>query len=423
MKSNPSNLHFIRLSTDSKLTTGSIYTTFVWTKFAIRIKTVDIHVLTLGVKYIIFNAMSISDFFKSLNNSLNKGKKKQPQTTTATEAEIKQEAKAPETPKIKEERFILCIDGGGMRGVIPVIYLQKLEEELQKQGSKDSLDSYFDLIAGTSTGGLIALSLTCPSSFGYKLCDNAPQVKLEELLEQYETIGPTIFPASTFTYLRKLASTKYPETGIENLLKDWFADSLMGQATVPTLIMSYDLFEGQPVEIKSYEERSFLVRDAARATSAAPTYFSPLIKDGRILVDGGVVANNPALYAYLEAKKLYPNCEKFHILSLSTGGKSHTMTEDETKGLLSWVEQVSPMYSTAQKCTADLVLRSMPDVNYLRIDNPLELAIKMDDTSPSAINSMEEFAKRVTESREEEFKEFAALLTKRATASTTPKHQ
>ncbi len=297
-----------------------------------------------------------------------------------------------------------------MRGVIPVTYLQKLEDELTAQGGENSLDSYFDLIAGTSTGGLIALALTCPSSFGYKVCKNAPQIDLADVLEQYRTMGSTIFPSSTFTYFRKIASTKYPETGIESLLKEWFADSLMGQATVPTLIMSYDLFKGTPVEIRSYEERSFLVREAGRATSAAPTYFPPLIKDEEILVDGAVAANNPALYAYVEAKKLYPNCKKFNILSLSTGGKNHTMTVDETKGLLSWVEQVNPMYSAAQKHTVDIVLRSLPDVNYIRIDDPLELAIKMDDASPSAIKSMEEFANIVTQRHEKEFKDFASAL-------------
>lgn len=344
--------------------------------------------------------MSILDFFKSLR----KGKQNTEQTPTE---------QAPETENIKpkdEERFILCIDGGGMRGVIPVTYLQKLEEELTAQGGENSLDSYFDLIAGTSTGGLIALALTCPSSFGYKVCKNAPQIDLADVLEQYRTMGSTIFPSSTFTYFRKIASTKYPETGIESLLKEWFADSLMGQATVPTLIMSYDLFKGTPVEIRSYEERSFLVREAGRATSAAPTYFPPLIKDEEILVDGAVAANNPALYAYVEAKKLYPNCKKFNILSLSTGGKNHTMTVDETKGLLSWVEQVNPMYSAAQKHTVDIVLRSLPDVNYIRIDDPLELAIKMDDASPSAIKSMEEFANMVAQRHEKEFKDFASAL-------------
>ncbi len=344
--------------------------------------------------------MSILDFFRRFGK---KGTEK-----ALPEPEIKQQVL--ETEEIQpEERFILCIDGGGMRGIIPVIYLKKLEKEIQNSTGGNSLDSYFDLIAGTSTGGLITLALTCPSSFGYKICNNAPQVDLDDLLDLYKTMGKEIFPSASksTTVFRYFTSTKYPETGIETLLEKWFEDSLMGQATVPTLVMSYDLFCGEPVAIRSYQERSFLVRDAGRATSAAPTYFTPLVKDGQLLVDGGVVANNPAIYAYIEAKKLYPNCKKFNILSLSTGGKNHTMTFDETNGLLNWKDQVSPMYSTAQKCTTDIVLENMKDVNYVRIDDPLEFDIKMDDTNPVDIKKMEEFAIEVATLHENKFKEFA----------------
>lgn len=310
----------------------------------------------------------------------------------------------------QEERFILCIDGGGMRGVIPMVLLRRLEQEIRRCGGDDSFDSYFDYIAGTSTGGLISLALTCPTSFGYRICRNAPQVELDDIFEQYMSMGRTIFPTSTFTGLRKIASTKYPETGIESMLDQWFGDSRLGEATVPTLIMSYDLFAGAPVILKSYEDRSFLVKDAGRATSAAPTYFPPLIRNGEILVDGGVVANNPAIYAYIEAKRLYPNCKRFHVISLSTSGKNHTMSLEDTYGLLSWVDQVNPMFSTAQKRTVDYVLGNMPDVDYIRLDDPFEAGIKMDDTNPDSINAMVAFAEDVAQRHADEILEIATML-------------
>lgn len=309
-----------------------------------------------------------------------------------------------------EERYILCIDGGGMRGIIPMVLLKKLEEEIRRCGGTASLDSYFDFIAGTSTGGLISLALTCPTSFGYKICSNAPQVNLDDILEQYKTMGKTIFPISTFTGLRKIASTKYPELGIETMLQEWFEDSTLGQATVPTLVMSYDLFEGKAVILTSFGNSSFLVKDAGRATSAAPTYFPPLIRNGEILVDGGVIANNPAIYAYIEAKRLYPNCKRFHVISFSTAGKSHTMSLEDTYGLLSWVDQVNPMYSTAQKRTVDYVLENMPDVDYIRIDEPLDYAIKMDDTSLESIKTMVDFATNVAKAYEDTILDIATRL-------------
>lgn len=357
--------------------------------------------------------MSIRDLFDIIHTKLHTRRNtptdttSQPVKTDVPESTASQEAPKPQKP---EERFILCIDGGGMRGVIPMVLLQRLEDEIRRCGGEDSLDSYFDYIAGTSTGGLISLALTCPTVFGYKVCKNAPQVLLEDILEQYMSMGKTIFPTSTFTGLRKIASTKYPETGIESMLDEWFEDSKLGEATVPTLIMSYDLFSGAPVMIKSYEDRSFLVKDAGRATSAAPTYFPPLIRNGEILVDGGVVANNPSIYAYIEAKKLYPNCSKFHILSLSTGGKIHTMSLEDTYGLLSWVDQVNPMFSTAQKRTTDYVLQNMQDVDYIRIDDPLELGIKMDDTNPDSVKSMVEFANTVADKHADEILNIASML-------------
>lgn len=83
------------------------------------------------------------------------------------------------------------------------------------------------------------------------------------------------------------------------------------------------------------------------------------------------------------------------------------MTFDETNGLLNWKDQVSPMYSTAQKCTTDIVLQNMEDVDYIRIDEPLDLDIKMDDTNPINMKKMEEFAKDIAMQHEDLFKEFA----------------
>lgn len=332
--------------------------------------------------------------------------------TPNTQTHVPESALQQETPQPQreEERFVLCIDGGGMRGIIPMVLLQKLEEEIRRCGGEDSLDSYFDYVAGTSTGGLISLALTCPTSFGYKICKNAPQVLLEDIQEQYTSMGKAIFPTSSFTGLRKIASTKYPESGIETMLDEWFGDSRLGEATVPTLIMSYDLFSGSPVMFKSYENRTFPVKDAGRATSAAPTYFPPLIRNGQILVDGGVIANNPSIYAYIEAKKLYPKCSKFHVISLSTAGKNHTMSLEDTYGLLSWVDQVNPMFSTAQKRMTDYVLGNMPNVDYIRIDDPLELGIKMDDTNPNSIKAMTDFAESVAKDHADEILAIASML-------------
>lgn len=357
------------------------------------------HILTLGDKYIILTDMSISSFFRKL---FGKSVAENIETTTPE----------PE-PRKPEERFILCIDGGGMRGIIPVVLLQNLERAIRANGGKADLASYFDLVSGTSTGGLISLALTCESTILHKsLEDGSNQINLTALLDNYMTMGDKIFQANTSIFgLRQIVSDKYTSEGIRSLSQRWFGTAIIGSAKVPTLIMAYDLANGQPQMIRSYaDERDYPVWVAARATSAAPTFFSPCEYAGKLLVDGGVVANNPAIYAYFEARKLYPQCTRFHILSFSTGGSYHTMDKDSTKGLMNWADQISPMFDTAQKRTAEYVLQNLPDVDYVRIDNPLSRPVKMDETNPSTLRFIKHEAENNALMYDNTLDSFAKLL-------------
>ncbi len=321
--------------------------------------------------------MSIAEFFRNL---FKKKEVEQPASLPQPEPVAEPEPKRP------EERFVLCIDGGGMRGIIPVVLLQALERSLRRNGGADDLAKYFDLISGTSTGGLISLALACDSAMPH-LSNN--QIDLDELLDTYMTMGDEIFQPKSLFSLAAIVSDRYSSSSIQNLCQRWFGARPLSDSKVPTLIMSYDLSEGRPFMMRSYaDEANYPAWVAARATSAAPTCFSPLEYDGKLLVDGGVIANNPSIYAYLEAKRLYPDCSIFHILSISTSGSYHTMSRESAKGLLNWAEHVSPMYSTAQKRTTDFVLENMKDVEYIRIDDTLPRAVKMDEIEPSALMMM-----------------------------------
>lgn len=302
----------------------------------------------------------------------------------------------------QEERFILCIDGGGMRGVIPIAILKALEDKIKAKGFDKPLASYFDLIAGTSTGGLISLVLSY-----------TPEVTLDSLSNTYMTSGSTIFPEDDFPFsrLRKLFVEKYPVNGIEEVLSQWFRDKKMDEAKVPTMVVSYDLSIGEETLIRSWKNTDFYVREAGRATSAAPTFFAPMEKGSSILADGGVIANNPSVYAYYEAKKLYPNCKKFHILSVSTAGKSHKMQGSQASGLLSWAEDIVPMYSTAQKRLIDYVMYNNKEVSYIRIDGQMGKNIKMDDISEQALLQMKEYGESLAKDYDQVLEYFANCLT------------
>ena len=344
--------------------------------------------------------MSISEFFRKLFRR------------PAPEPEVQSLPEPEPEPKRPEERYILCIDGGGMRGIIPVVYLQHLEAKIRKNGGTDDIARYFDFISGTSTGGLITLALTCESSLPHIDYNGSMQVDLDNLLQTYMTMGSEIFQAQTSLFgLRHMVADKYNSNNIQNLCQRWFGVTTMDRAKVPTLIMAYDLSEGMPDLIRSYsDEGTYPAWIAARATSAAPTYFSPCEYAGKLLVDGGVVANNPATYAYFQAKKLYPECEKFHILSFSTGGTHHTMEKEATKGLMNWADQVSPMYSTAQKRTTDYVLENLHDVEYVRMDEELSAPVKMDETNLAVLRMMRSEAESNALLYEAELDEFAKRL-------------
>ena len=236
-----------------------------------------------------------------------------------------------ELKRLGEDRYILCLDGGGMRGVIPATILSRIEELLRSLGDDRPLYSHFDLISGTSTGGLIALALTAPNREGSLLSieqkplpskhvepkgrtkgrlglpiDPGPNIK--RIVDIYLKYGRIIFPRSQSLFqlnmINQLFTQKYDDLSFNQLLYDIFDDIKIGESLTPTMVVTYDYGNDRPYIVSSYGTGHIPVRVAARATAAAPTYFSPTSildqESGKSisLIDGGVVANNPVLNAY-----------------------------------------------------------------------------------------------------------------------------
>ena len=236
---------------------------------------------------------------------------------------------------------VLSIDGGGIRGIIPAMILNKIEEETEKP-----IHELFDLIAGTSTGGIIALALTMPNPD----CEGKPKHSAEKLVNLYKCQGGKIFNRPNwYKYLScdGYILHKYPTGGIENVLMDFLGDTHLSQALTDVLIPSYDMqgtrlywkdwkehkegkknsFRrkgGHPRFFKSYQakkgnmpQEDYLMWKVAHATAAAPTFFPPVNTEFKppdddkprkslieTLIDGGIFANNPAMCAYAEAKRM-----------------------------------------------------------------------------------------------------------------------
>jgi patatin-like phospholipase/acyl hydrolase len=207
------------------------------------------------------------------------------------------------------ERFqILSLDGGGIKGLFSAAVLAFLEED-----HGVSIKDHFDLIVGTSTGGIIALGL------GLGLTPR-------EIVHFYVEKGPYIFHEVKTSKIRQLYRTKFDVAPLESALKECFGDALLGASTKRLVIPSYNIGEDDVYLFKTpHHER--LKRDykvpvwkIALATGAAPTYFPSCLEIDHIrLVDGGVWANNPTMVGIVEAiSMLDVPLNAIRVLSLGT---------------------------------------------------------------------------------------------------------
>ncbi len=235
----------------------------------------------------------------------------------------------------KQSHRILCIDGGGILGIFPAAFLTGLEQHLQGR----PIGSYFDLIAGTSTGGIIAIGL-------------AMGLRASELLDLYEQRGPEIFgrghgPIADFFFsklriFRCLLVNKYDTAPLRSVLEDVFGDKRIGDAKTRSLIPAWNLVARSVYIYKTAHHARLcndyksLAIDAALATTAAPTYFPHHVTQHAVgLTDGGTWANNPTALAVVEAITMlgWP-CESLHVLSLGCLEETYSIHKGAGIGML-----------------------------------------------------------------------------------------
>jgi uncharacterized protein len=289
---------------------------------------------------------------------------------------------------------VLSIDGGGIRGIIPAVILSEIQKRLSKE-----LWQTFDLIAGTSTGGILALGLGTA-------CNNGKPYSPDQLLRLYLQNGSSIFKKSWLTPLRELLAPKYSPDGLEYTLARFFQATEFCTAFTPLLVSSYDLQHQLPFFFKSHKiaekpNYNWKVTDIARATSAAPTYFPPkhLARGAEdyALVDGGVYVNNPSMAAYVEARQLYPEATRVIVVSVGTGDRQDGITYAQANkwGLVGWARQIVPVLMDSVSEAVDFELTTLPECTYYRLQ-PLNLPLSagpMDNVSPENLDALQTIAK------------------------------
>ncbi|KAL3520647.1 hypothetical protein ACH5RR_018796 [Cinchona calisaya] len=318
---------------------------------------------------------------------------------------------------------ILSIDGGGIKGVIPGVILGFLESELQKLDGEDArLADYFDVIAGTSTGGLVTAMLTAPNE------NNRPLYAAKDIKDFYLENCPKIFPQeSNFLgraaqELKLMVGPKYNGKFLHNLLQEKVGKTKLHQTLTNVVIPTFDMKLLQPTIFSSYAIKNDpsldgILSDICIGTSAAPTflpahYFETKNSDGSVrqfnLIDGGVAANNPTLIAINEVTKeisqgntdfspMKPTeYERFLVLSLGTGTAKIEQKYDAVKaakwGILAWLINggSSPLVDVFNEASSDMVDFHLCTIfqalqcedNYLRIqDDSLTGVLSSVDTA------------------------------------------
>jgi patatin-like phospholipase/acyl hydrolase len=309
---------------------------------------------------------------------------------------------------------VLSIDGGGIRGIIPAIVLAELEERAGKGTAE-----LFDLVAGTSTGGIIAAATCAP--------DPRPA---SDLVALYRVEGPKIFQRSLghkITSAWGLLEEKYDDAELMRALRHYIGDATISQARTRVLMAAYELETRKPYFVKSWRtegepERDIALWEAAHATSAAPTYFEPALvrppaeEVDLSLIDGGVFATNPALCAFAEAARVAPG-EPVRLVSLGTGQLTRPIHHRDAAGwgLAEWVRPLIDVIFDAAADIVDYQLDQLLGLDryhrfQVRLEHGSGASDAMDDASERNLDALEAKARAMIAERSEDLDEVARLL-------------
>jgi predicted acylesterase/phospholipase RssA len=344
---------------------------------------------------------------------------------------------------------ILSLDGGGMRGVMAARVLVELERL-----SGRPIAGLFDIIAGTSTGGMIALGVTKPGG------DGKPALTAQEVFDTYLSYGRRIFPRVVWRPIQlerlrasrpivvqrvgalarpaRYGNARYLAVGLRAVLDEMLGTTRLAEAMADVIVPSYDWKAGRAVVFRSRGARhgdliNPTMAQVARATTAAPTYFPAFrlrVPDRElVLIDGGVVANNPTSVAYYEALyhahfqgRIDPD---FLVVSLGTGRPPEEIPTYQQLWSRNWLRMGMGMLGVMFDGTSEIVDELITEVirpkhpgsRYWRLNTDLRgVRLNMDDASPGQLEKLVGLAERMMAERKDDLTQMVRLLTATAAA-------
>lgn len=297
-------------------------------------------------------------------------------------------------------KIILSISGGGIKGIIPLVILAEIEKRLG-----GNVINHCDLIAGTSTGGIISCLLNAVQDNGQ------PKYSALTALNMYKEFGKSVFHRSK---LRKILTldgliwNKYSDKNLENLLKKYFGEDRLDGAFTDMIIPTYQIsgkpyphfFKTKHAKIPTKSTENPCLWEVARCTSAANSYFKPYkLGEQMTLLDGGIFANNPAMCAYAEAKRVWTD-EDIVVISIGTGENliGHDYEKIKHWGLLSWAIPFFEQTSISADATVDYMLKTFSEDKsadkYFCLQTEIDKAcMKMDDVCDANLEFLQMHAR------------------------------
>ena len=286
--------------------------------------------------------------------------------------------------------FILTIDGGGIRGIFPAYILKRIKEEL-----KIDFLSKFQIIAGTSTGSIIAGCI-------------AAGIPIEKIYSLYEEKGNKIFKKRSLS-LNGLLQSKYSSEILKDELKKLLGNKKLNEIKNILIIPCTDISNANVYLNKSFYDTNFVrdkntfVWEAIISSCSAPVYFSPYkLKNKYLLADGGLWANNPSLLALTEALGPRLNIDKkdIYLLSIGTGtGKKYYDLNSQNWGLIKWGRRIIDTILNLQSInTHNICNFLLPKKNYLRLNFETDTPLSLDKLNKNLISKADElFTYKITE--------------------------
>jgi len=306
---------------------------------------------------------------------------------------------------LAERVKILSIDGGGIRGIIPALVLAEIERRTARPTA-----SLFDLIAGTSTGGILACALAKPDALA-----------AEELVALYDHEGPLIFSRTVWQRIHSvegLADEKYDAGALEDALGRYLGNARLRDVVTDVLIPAYDTERRRPEFFKSARaredaSRDFPLRTVARATASAPTYFEPALVGDRPLIDGGVFAVNPGMCAVAEVMRYSPGAE-IVLVSLGTGQMTRPFPYAAVRdwGLVEWARPLIDVVFDGASDVVDYQLTQLlGEQRFFRFQTELTTASDdLDNATETNLRALRLTGERLISERERDLSAAIAAL-------------